>query len=241
LGALRRQRASQAGQVGQVGQAADREAPEAVTPPEAPAPAEASTPTPTPTPTSTPAPEPEAEPPVSTIGGGLDRDQLVQAWGDHILRGLPARAKALYSAGRFVSTDGGAAVFALPNAAHCDRCRDVKSVVESAVSTHFGVPVVLELVVDGPGGQGELGDRPAAAGSGGRPPSGVAGGGGGRLGPTADGGGGPAAAVSAPEPTGGATGEDEEYFDMDEAADALPVESVAEARVREAFPGIEEV
>jgi len=35
--------------------------------------------------------------------------------------------------------------------------------------------------------------------------------------------------------------DDEEYFDMDDAAEAVPVESVAEAMVRDAFPGIQEV
>jgi DNA polymerase-3 subunit gamma/tau len=82
-------------------------------------------------------------------GGALpERDLLVQAWGDHVLRRLPARAKALYSAGRYVSVEDGAAVFALPNAAHRDRCQDVCPIVEKALAAHFGVPVPLRLVVD---------------------------------------------------------------------------------------------
>ena len=35
----------------------------------------------------------------------VDRDSLTQAWGDGVLRNLPARAKALFSAGRFVAAD----------------------------------------------------------------------------------------------------------------------------------------
>ena len=39
-------------------------------------------------------------------------------------QGLPARAKALFSAGRFVAVDEQGAHFALPNAAHRDRCAE---------------------------------------------------------------------------------------------------------------------
>ncbi|HVX22838.1 MAG TPA: DNA polymerase III subunit gamma/tau [Acidimicrobiales bacterium] len=205
-----------------------------------------------------PPPVPEAEPPAAASGGGLDRDLLVQAWGDHILRGLPARAKALYSAGRFVSADGGSAVFALPNAAHCERCQDVKPVVESALAAHFGLPVTLELVVDGPA-HGGSGDRsPGVAGGGPTPGTGgPAGPGspagqGGRQGDGQGQGGGPGSGQGGSQggrPVGDAGpadsavpgAADDEYFDMDEVAEAVPVESVAEARVREAFPGIQEV
>jgi DNA polymerase-3 subunit gamma/tau len=95
------------------------------------------------------APDPAAPP---SAAGGPDvpgRDQLVQAWGDHILRGLPARAKALYSTGRFVEVDGTGASFALPNAAHRDRCEEIRSTVEGALASYFGTPVPLRLVVDG--------------------------------------------------------------------------------------------
>ena len=77
-----------------------------------------------------------------------DRDTLVEAWGDHILRGLPLGAKALFSAGRFISVDDGVASFALPNQAHCDRCEAQKAVVERALQEHLGVAVRLRLVLD---------------------------------------------------------------------------------------------
>ena len=79
----------------------------------------------------------------------LDRDLLVQAWGDHVLRGLPARAKALYSAGRFVAVEDGQAVFVLPNAAHRDKCDEVRPLVEEALAAQFGAPVPLRLEVEG--------------------------------------------------------------------------------------------
>jgi hypothetical protein len=164
----------------------------------------------------------------------VDRDVLVQAWGDHILRTLPARAKALYSAGRFVSAEGSTAVFALPNAAHCERCEDVRSVVEDAIAAHLGSPVTLSLVVDGSGeGAADTG-RPGAASTSAPSP----------VGSTAATRPGPVGAVpnGTGSPVDSATHEaDEEVFDPDDVVDAVPVESVAEARVLEAFPGAEEV
>ena len=78
----------------------------------------------------------------------VDRDSLTEAWGDEILKALPARAKALYSAGRFVAVDEQGAHFALPNAAHRDRCADLTPTVEAALGAHFGAPVTLVLDID---------------------------------------------------------------------------------------------
>ena len=55
----------------------------------------------------------------------VDRDSLTQAWGDVVLGNLPARLKAVFSAGRFVAADENGAQFALPNAAHRDQVRRV--------------------------------------------------------------------------------------------------------------------
>ena len=81
-------------------------------------------------------------------GAVVDRDSLTEAWGDVILKGLPARAKALFSAGRFVSVDEQGAHFALPNAAHRDRCLEMVPTVEQKLRAHFGAPVTLVLDVD---------------------------------------------------------------------------------------------
>ena len=80
--------------------------------------------------------------------GLVDRDTLTEAWGDGILKALPARAKALFSAGRFVSVDDQGAHFALPNVAHRDRCIDMAPTVEQKLTAHFGTPVKLVLDVD---------------------------------------------------------------------------------------------
>jgi len=115
-----------------------------------------------PTPPSAPADPPS----VPTAAPELDRDALTEAWGDHVLRGLPGKAKALFSAGRFVDATGGVATFALPNAVHRDRCEDVRPVVEAALAAQLGRPVPLRLVVDGQPsrpGAGPVADRPSEA------------------------------------------------------------------------------
>jgi hypothetical protein len=105
-----------------------------------------------------PAPEDKVEPkasdqpraiPRTEPGVVVDRDSLTQAWGDGVLHGLSARAKALYSIGRFVAVDGQEAKFALPNAAHRDKCLERVTEVEAALGAHFGTPVRLVLIVDG--------------------------------------------------------------------------------------------
>jgi DNA polymerase-3 subunit gamma/tau len=86
---------------------------------------------------------------VAIAGVAIDRDSLTQAWGDGLLHSLPARAKALYSAGRFVAVDEKGARFALPNAAHRDRCMELALQVEASLSAHFDTPIHLILVVEG--------------------------------------------------------------------------------------------
>ncbi|MGH9007585.1 MAG: hypothetical protein ACRDV6_07730, partial [Acidimicrobiales bacterium] len=93
--------------------------------------------------------EPAPAPPPD--GPAPDRDTLVEAWGDQLLRALPARAKALYSSGRFVAVEGSTAVFALPNPGYLRRCEEVRPLVEEALSAHFKATLGLRLVVDEPG------------------------------------------------------------------------------------------
>jgi DNA polymerase-3 subunit gamma/tau len=92
--------------------------------------------------------EPPAAPAPAPAAAAVDRDALTEAWGDGILKALPARAKALFSAGRFVSVDELGAHFALPNAAHRDRCLEMVPTVEQKLTAHFGSPVKLVLDVD---------------------------------------------------------------------------------------------
>jgi len=116
-------------------------------------------------PASPPAPAAPPPPPTALVapatpGGGTERDQtapagslptrddLTKAWGDRILTGLSGKAKPRFASGRFVAVEGGAAVFALPNAIHRDRCEEVRADVEAALAAHFGVAVPLRLVVE---------------------------------------------------------------------------------------------
>jgi DNA polymerase-3 subunit gamma/tau len=101
---------------------------------------------------SQPDPEPTPQTGKAAIGRPVDRDSLTQAWGDGVLHSLSARAKALYSAGRFVALDDNGAQFALPNAAHRDKCVELAPQVEAALTERFKTPIRLVLVVDG--GQG---------------------------------------------------------------------------------------
>jgi DNA polymerase-3 subunit gamma/tau len=159
-----------------------------------------------------PRPVPEAGPAPSPLTQAVDRESLTQAWGDGILRSLSARAKALFSAGRFVAFTAGVARFALPNAAHRDRCTDLAPAVEAALTAHFGTPIGLELVVD-EGKAGPSSGRPTTPDEG--PPP---------LDATAD----DPDAVDPHDFRAATSGE------VDQA-------SAAEARLLDAFPGASEV
>ncbi len=163
--------------------------------------------------------------PASTAG--VDRDSLTEAWGDGILRALPARAKALYSAGRFVSVDDAGAHFALPNAAHRDRCVEMAPAVEAKLAEHFGTPVTLVLEVD---------DDAAGPPSGGAAPPRA-------PGPTDGGGGGGSSrrAVGGADPADDEAFDPSDYADQPAAADEGDQAQAAEARLLEAFPGASEV
>jgi DNA polymerase-3 subunit gamma/tau len=143
----------------------------------------------------------------------IDRDSLSQAWGDGILRSLPARVKALYSGGHFVAADQAGAQFALPNVAHRDRCVELAAQVEAALTQHFGSPIRLVLVVDGASADPPR-NSPAPGASPGPPP-----------------------AAPAPDE------HDEVDLEDLVAATAgdIDQESAAEARLLEAFPGASEV
>ena len=77
-----------------------------------------------------------------------NRDDLVLAWGDDLIDMLPKKARARFSAARFVAVQDGSAVMALPNEAHRRRCVELVGDVESALATRFGVPVPVVLTVD---------------------------------------------------------------------------------------------
>jgi len=74
-------------------------------------------------------------------------DELNGAWAEEVLGQVPRGTKARFLAGRFLTVDD-AAVLALPNEPHRDRCQAVRGEVEDALASHFGRPVALRLVVE---------------------------------------------------------------------------------------------
>lgn len=148
-------------------------------------------------------------------GGGRlpDRDTLVLAFGDVIVPSLKGLAKAIYSHGRFVKVDDTGALFALENAATCQRAERYRADVEAALSAHFGRPVPLRLVDEGSlEGVGTSGPAEAAAGRTGRP-------------------------VSAATTSGAADDDEAATIDLDELEDAVDVAASGIEKLTEAFPG----
>ena len=76
------------------------------------------------------------------------RDDLVTAWADDILPKLRPKVRAIYQAGRFVSSEGSKALLALPNDAHIAHAEPLRAEVVAALSQHFHQPVGLRLVTE---------------------------------------------------------------------------------------------
>jgi hypothetical protein len=183
------------------------------------------------------APQPGSELPPPT------RDELTEAWGDHVLNQLRAVPRAVFAVGRFLATDGDTAVLALPNQAHVERAQANSAEVADALSRHFGRTVRIRLVAehDAPPpkvASGPTGARPAKQrGRGEEGLSAQAAGDGGAL------------SQSGPAPRPGPPGEatdDDDVLDPDELdplGDQVPGDALAWAqeRLMQVFPGAEEV
>ncbi|MGD0984168.1 MAG: DNA polymerase III subunit gamma/tau [Acidimicrobiales bacterium] len=109
-------------------------------------------------PTAGPSPETALPPPT--------RDELVAAWGDHVLSQLRPRVRAVYAVGRFLATEGATAILALPNSAHVERAGFDCDEVAEALTRYFGRPVHLRLVAETGLGAGY--SAPASTSSGSR-------------------------------------------------------------------------
>jgi DNA polymerase-3 subunit gamma/tau len=86
--------------------------------------------------------------PTMPVGDLPDRDELALAWADEILPILSKKARARFTAGRFVAVEDGAAVFGLPNEPHMRRCSEMVGDMEAALASRFGVTVPVRMVVD---------------------------------------------------------------------------------------------
>jgi DNA polymerase-3 subunit gamma/tau len=180
-----------------------------------------------------PAVEPEASAvspaPAAPAAAPPTRDDLVTAWADSILPSLKPRLRAMFAAGRWTGIEGSEAIFALPNAAHVEHAAPLAPDVAAAVSAHFGQRLGLRLAVDAALGavasdESSAAAAPAAPRASRRPaPS-----------PAAE-------PASRPE----VVEEIEDIQDIEAETEAVggshDTASWVEDRVREVFPGIEEV
>ena len=64
------------------------------------------------------------------------------------LEGLSQKVRARFKGGRILDAEGLTVRFGVPNSIHRDRCEDVKSDVENALSEHFGTAVTVAIVID---------------------------------------------------------------------------------------------
>ncbi len=164
-----------------------------------------------------PAPPAPAAPSAPAGAAMPTRDDLVTAWADHVLAKLRPRARAIYSSGRFTAVEGHDVTIALPNAAHVEHALPLTDEVAAVLSEHFGCAVTLRLVADS--------EDPALQGAGRRP--GKAGGG------AAPGGQEDEIEAIGPLDPGGLA--------RDGVGTAHSSASWVESRLREEFPGAEEV
>ena len=91
---------------------------------------------------------PAAEPSPESALPPPTRDELVAAWGDHVLSQLRPRVRAVFAVGRFLATEGATAILALPNSAHVERASFDCEEVAEALSRYFGRPVHLRLIAE---------------------------------------------------------------------------------------------
>jgi len=157
------------------------------------------------------------------------RDELVEAWGDHVLNQLRPRVRAVFAVGRFLASDGETATLALPNSAHVERASADCEEVARALGSYFGRPVHLRLVSETDLGASHSSAGPVGAGRRAVDP------GAGTYGATGSG------APPIAEMSGAAASEDPD--DLDPLGEQVPGDAVswAQERLMQVFPGAEEV
>ncbi len=186
--------------------------------------------------------------PVAADSGAPSREELTVAWGDRILPSLRPAVKVYVANGRFLPSEGGVAVYAVPDRGLLGRAEANRAEVEEVLAAQFGRPVALRLVLD-PDAPPVGGGRPAApSGDAGPdramgPPGGLGAGGlgvgrpgspqGPPTGVRSDG-----ASMAASPPAPPPDDDVYDWADMEEVPAAL---SSPEQRLLEAFPGAEEV
>jgi hypothetical protein len=156
-------------------------------------------------------PQPATAPPRAAPARLPSRDDITLAWGDELLAKIPRGAKARYAAGRFVEVGDRGAVFAVPNAAHAEKCEEFRNDVERVLAEHFGRTVPLTIIVESTAPTPPAAPAPAAPA-----PA-------------------PAKKAAPPEPEP----EHEAVVDVHELDDAPPDNRTGVDQLTEAFPGAE--
>ena len=100
--------------------------------------------------------------PGSGAPGVPTRDELTLAWGDTILPALRPAVKVYVATGRFLASDEGRAVLAVPDRGLLTRAEANRAEIEAALASHFGRRVDLKLVID-PDATGPNGGAPMSA------------------------------------------------------------------------------
>jgi hypothetical protein len=87
------------------------------------------------------------------------------AWGDRILPALRPAVKVYVATGRFLPSEASIAVYAVPDRGLLTRAEANRAEIEQALSSHFGRPIALRLVLDdGPAPSNGPGAAPAPSG-----------------------------------------------------------------------------
>ncbi|HEV8063425.1 MAG TPA: DNA polymerase III subunit gamma/tau [Acidimicrobiales bacterium] len=164
----------------------------------------------------------EAPSAAGDVGAMPSRDDLVAAWGDHILSSLRAKPRAVFAAGHFVASEGDIAVFALPTSAQVAYAEPLVNEVADVLSRYFRRSIGLKLVFED--GSLSIGSPRSTSP---RPPA-------------------SSGSTAAPLPSQAASRREEEYEDLEdlqpgEAGGNHDPVSWAASRLLEAFPGAEEV
>jgi DNA polymerase-3 subunit gamma/tau len=76
-------------------------------------------------------------------------DRVPEVWTSQVRSEFKPFVRALYAAGNFSHHDGTAWYFNVPNPVHADKCEKHRPMVEQALSTALGSPIVLVITASG--------------------------------------------------------------------------------------------
>ena len=87
----------------------------------------------------------KVEPPTKSYPS---RDEITKAWGNVVLRSLTQKARLAFQEGRFLDSEPGTALVALPSKGVIERAHEHVDEVIKALSSHFGVRLEVVVTLD---------------------------------------------------------------------------------------------